>query len=209
MKKNLMFYIFKKINHENSTRASTSDIEKMSSLITAKCNSKIEKLIDILRNTEEGAELIGNLTVTDKCKKNFSLATKFCHYMCINYFDGSERDNYSIYDNVVANNIPKYFEYYKENILKGISLENYLKNLFKNAAIENELSEIIFLTNDDEKKLNIDKYKIKDKDKAEIYTKFYKIYQKLIDDIIDVASEKHKQRISRNGFDHILWYTNK
>lgn len=189
---NLIFHILRKLNQENSTRASIKDIKNMTRKIGEECNYCIEKLFSILENTEEGHNLIGNLTVIEGNNENFSLATKFCHYMCINYFDDSKRrDNYSIYDNIVAKSIPKYFNYFKKELIKKDIKYNEFSNIEKN-TLKKDIKNIT------------DMEKRQDK-----YIEFYKNFQKLIDDIIDVASEKHKQRISRNGFDHILWYTNK
>lgn len=189
---NLIFHILRKLNQENSTRASIKDIKNMTGKIGEECNYCIEKLFSILENTEEGHNLIGNLTVIEGNNENFSLATKFCHYMCINYFDDSKRrDNYSIYDNIVAKSIPKYFNYFKKELIKKDIKYNEFSNIEKD-TLKKDIKKIT------------DMEKRQDK-----YIEFYKNFQKLIDDIIDVASEKHKQRISRNGFDHILWYTNK
>lgn len=186
---NLIFHILRKLNQENSTRASIKDIKNMTRKIGKECNYCIEKLFSILENTEEGHNLIGNLTVIEGSNENFSLATKFCHYTCINYFnDSKRRDNYSIYDNIVAKSIHKYFK--RELIKKDIKY-NEFSNIEKD-TLKNDIKNIT------------DIEKRQDK-----YIEFYKNFQKLIDDIIDVASEKHKQKINRNGFDHILWYTNK
>lgn len=47
--------------------------------------------------------------------------------------------------------------------------------------------------------------KLEEYKKADDKAAYYSAYQKLIEDII----RKGKEPISRNGFDHLLWYTNK
>lgn len=85
-------------------------------------------------------------------RKNISFASKFCHYACFYLFEGQpEQDNYSIFDNVLREVLPKYIAHY---------------------SIE---------------KRNIDDYSE---------------YRKTVDDIIENADAP----ISRNGFDHLLWY---
>ena len=41
------------------------------------------------------------------------------------------------------------------------------------------------------------------------YKKNYQNYQKAIDSIIDAAEKENEERISRNGFDHLVWYYHK
>ena len=45
--------------------------------------------------------------------------------------------------------------------------------------------------------------------KAKNYEKNYKNYQNAIDSIISEAEQQYKERISRNGFDHLIWYYHK
>lgn len=88
--------------------------------------------------------------------KNTSFASKFCHYASFFLFENDElRDNYSIYDNVIASVFPYYMEMY------GV-------------------------------------------DNSEPLTD-YSVYRKVIDSI----RGKTKDKISRNGFDHLLWYYHK
>ena len=44
---------------------------------------------------------------------------------------------------------------------------------------------------------------------TEDYKKDYKKYQNAIDNIISAAEKQYGERISRNGFDHLLWYYHK
>lgn len=92
-------------------------------------------------------------------RKNYSFASKFCHYACFYLFEGqNEQDNFSIYDNIVAKNITKYASHYNINM-------NDYKNIGKD----------------------------------------YSSYIKLVDAIIKASGNQ----ISRNGFDHLLWYFHK
>lgn len=85
-------------------------------------------------------------------RENISFASKFCHFACLNLFEGEEeQDNFSIYDSALVNAIPLYFDYYK---LPERNLRDYPK------------------------------------------------YQAAIMDIILKGTE----RISRNGFDQLIWY---
>ena len=121
------------------------------------------ELLHLLKYPGDNYELVSVLSkptviVPDdkkhKERRNYSFATKFCHYACFYLFEGGvEQDNYSIYDFVVASAIPRYAEFY------GID--------FKSCDIQN-----------------------------------YSEYIGLVDSII-AASGSH---ISRNGFDHLLWY---
>lgn len=87
-----------------------------------------------------------------KSRRNPSFASKFCHYACLHLFEGQpEQDNYSIYDSILKENLPKYLKFYK---VQTPNFNNY-----------------------DE-------------------------YQYAIDEVI----RKSKSNISRNGFDHIIWY---
>ena len=80
--------------------------------------------------------------------------------MCFYLFKGQpEQDNFSIYDNVLAEAIPKYHEKYCGN----------------KVAIKKD----------------------------------YEKYIKYIDEIRKCAKEKHHEEISRNAFDHLLWFNHK
>lgn len=96
-------------------------------------------------------------------KNHFSFATKFCHYLSLIIFEGTEfEDNYSIYDNVLKKSLCKYIKRY----------------------------------------LNLDI-------KEDSYDNDYKKYIEYIDSIRNKAEELYGKKISRNGFDHLLWYYHK
>lgn len=59
-------------------------------------------------------------------RKNYSFATKFCHYACLYMFEGmEEQDNFSIYDSIVAQHISEYAAKYKVQCPKSISSNYY------------------------------------------------------------------------------------
>ena len=89
-----------------------------------------------------------------KARENVSFAAKFCHYFCLNVFeDQPEADNFSIWDNEVADVLPWYLTYW------DIPVPKDLRN--------------------------------------------YKDYSDSIDSL------RRKTGVSRNGFDHLLWYFHK
>jgi hypothetical protein len=96
---------------------------------------------------------IARKTKTPRGRNNPSFASKFCHYACFYLFEGMpEQDNYSIYDKVLKDALPKYINHY-------LKTEN----------------------------INLDDYPI---------------YYNTIGEIIKESGSG----ISRNGFDHLLWY---
>lgn len=96
-------------------------------------------------------------------KNHFSFATKFCHYVSLIMFEGTEfEDNYSIYDNVLKKSLCKYIKRY---LILDIE-----EDLFKND---------------------------------------YKKYIGYIDSIRNKVEALYGKKISRNGFDHLLWYYHK
>jgi hypothetical protein len=127
-----------------------------------------EVLLDNLKNPTKNSkrkyEIIEKISEEVNGNKNFSFATKFCHFMCFYLFKGQpEQDNFSIYDDALVRAIPKYYKKYCD------------------------------------KKLTISK----------IQEKNYNEYIGYIDEIRKCAKEKHHKEISRNAFDHILWFNHK
>lgn len=111
------------------------------------------KLIEILSEKTNPDPANPNM----HARRNYSFATKFCHYTAFYLFeDEVEQDNFSIYDNIVAQNIGKYAKCYEIDNPNDISYN-------------------------------------------------YKSFITLVDAII----KKSGNKISRNGFDHLLWYMNK
>ena len=145
----------------------------------------------------------------DNGKKNFSFATKFCHYLSWNYFDDDNKDMYSIYDRVVSNSLPKYLETYKDNQ----EILDYLEDTRKKLENLNENIVKKYFNNDKTVKENFYKnffsepfYKKSDNEDATVI--FYQIYRNAIDKIREISA-KDGDLISRNAFDHLLWYGNK
>ena len=151
------------INRENSTRLSAGELSELAKRICALSSSEILEYLGKpttkLGPSGEKYYLVSYLrkkTATSKRsgRENYSFATKFCHYACINFFQGkTEADNFPIIDNVVKAVFPKY----AENIVKQIVFDDY------------------------------------------------ETFVKNIDDVLN----HYKQSISRNGFDHLMWYANK
>ena len=123
-------------------------------------------------------------------KNHFSFATKFCRYVCLGLNtkrsdDGTiieindKGDNYYIYDSVIMDNLKDYVEEY-------IGIDNIT---------------------DIEKQVLKDRYfytQINDGNEID-YGKHYRIYF----DLLDKVRNSSKDKISRNAFDHIIWYFNK
>ena len=123
-------------------------------------------LIGILSEETNPKYEAGN---TNPARKNFSFATKFCHYACFYIFENKDveyRDSYSIYDYIVSNALTTYYGF--EDIKPS---EN-------------------------------------DSDDEQFFVEKYRNYQTFIDKIRDDAAKaaKDPNPISRNGFDHLLWY---
>lgn len=151
------------INRENSTRLSAGELSELAKRICALSSSEILEYLGKpttkLGPSGEKYYLVSYLrkkTATGKRsgRENYSFATKFCHYACMNFFkEKPEADNFPIIDNVVKAVFPKY----AENIVKQIVFDDY------------------------------------------------ETFVRNIDEVLD----HYKQRISRNGFDHLMWYANK
>lgn len=152
------------IDSENSTHLTADGVgrKQMSERLMKLDRAK---LVEYLRYPEKEnyklIEILTEKTVPEESKyygrRNFSFATKFCHYACFYLFEGQqEQDNFSIYDSIVVKNLPDYAKYFKTELK-----EDYKSN--------------------------------------------YKVYITTIDAI----RAKGKELISRNGFDHLLWYFHK
>lgn len=172
--KTLIYIILRKVNSENRTRVSLNDIEKISENIA---NIKVIDFIELLKEPANNKgkncnyELIRIIGDNNYDKRYFSFATKFCHFFAFYFFDdGKYRDGFSIYDQVVKDNLKYYYDYY----------------------VKNDPDNLINKPYDGENK---------DIPLVEIYNN----YQHIIDKILDSIPSK----ISRNGFDHIVWYTKK
>ena len=157
--KNLLSKIINTIDSENSTHLN-SDLVGREELLNRLLELNFETLYEYLKYPLESSyELIKILSKPThpkdnkhKGRRNFSFATKFCHYMCFNLFDDDKQDNFPIFDNVINKAI-------KERFHKKFD-----------GRYEN-----------------------------------YDAYVKIIDEII----KENGNEISRNGFDHLVWYVYK
>lgn len=86
-------------------------------------------LIDTLKSKKSGYKLIELLSQRvpkskkepNKGRRNFSFATKFCHYMAFYLFDGKRsQDNFSIYDGIMEKAIRKHAEQLGVDIPKNM-----------------------------------------------------------------------------------------
>ena len=164
------------VDRENSTHLAADSLGPM--VITDRIYLKRHYLIDILKDRKKGFRFIEDLSAktgnsillkdgkTYHPRENYSFATKFCHYACLFFFDNDKervfRDNYSIYDRVVAKALPDY--------LKAYSILKADKRPYKEADFKHASS--------------------------------YALFSELIDCL-------REDKVSRNGFDHLLWYYHK
>lgn len=159
-----VYNVMRAINRENSTRLSESELKELAKRLCALSSSDIleylEKPTFKLGPGEEKYYLVSYLrrkttpNGNRKGRENYSFATKFCHYACINFFQGkTEADNFPIIDNVVKAVFPKY----AKNIVERIVFDDY-----------------------------------------ETFVRH-----------IDKVLAHYNNCISRNGFDHLMWYANK
>lgn len=152
------------IDNENSTHLNS---DKMGREVVKERILRIgrKKLLNYLKKPGKTYKLINMIQTPEyeNEKNHLSFATKFCHYSCIFLFKGDdEEDNFSIYDSVLKNALPKYIKKY---LNKDISEKEYENN--------------------------------------------YPKYIKYIDEIREQAFKMYGEKISRNGFDHLLWYYHK
>lgn len=152
------------VDRTNSTHINADGVGR-EELAQRICKYSKETLLDFLKNPrKENYKLIDILSqqTTPKdskhyARKNYSFASKFCHYAAFYAFENEEeQDNFSIYDSVVAKNIKPYAKYYGLKVSPNIGSD-------------------------------------------------YEAFISLVDAII----EKSGNEISRNGFDHLLWYFHK
>lgn len=94
---------------ENSLRMSDEEIDEISERVI---EIGKEKFKEELANDNKKYELFKKLAEeTKRGNRNFSFASKFCHYASLQVFDDEEhRDAYSIYDALVSKAIPLYAE---------------------------------------------------------------------------------------------------
>ena len=183
--------IIEDINKQNSTHASEEDISVIADRIKRFDKNK-GGLLKFLCNPDEQYSLIMDLSrkvKTDRGERsNFSLATKICQTLCFVINEGNEhQDNFMKFDSVLRENLPKYLRAY------SVSVELVLNNYDKES---NEFKKFKKNKKDNEEEVFLNWLYKKQK---------YSIYMRMINLII----EKSGNRISKNGLDHLIWYTNK
>ncbi len=152
------------VDNENSTHLNSDKIGRKAVEKKILSLSRLE-LKKQLKNENKEYKLINIIQTpqSDGEKSHFSFATKFCHYVSMILFEGTEfEDNYSIYDNVLKKSLCKY-------------IKRYLNLDVSESSFKND----------------------------------YKKYIEYIDNIRNKAEKLYGKKISRNGFDHLLWYYHK
>lgn len=159
------------VDKENSTHINSDGVGREQ--LTDRIFARVVRLKETLSNFDTGVRFIEDVAaITDVSKKNeeekkkpkkeqkhyvartnLSFASKFAHYACLYLFgeDDANRDNFSIYDNVLNKALPIY--------VKKYGLDGYYSNS---------------------------------------YSSYYKCIERII--------EKCGEPLSRNGFDHLVWY---
>ena len=147
---------------------------------TATTVSSIKKLKDrlVMRDDKLIDEIASAvITLTGKGKYNFSFATKFCAYTCI-FADGIQKDNYCIYDGVLAGVLPYYAYLYAEG------------DLYKDLCRKNKSNRIVSKV----ESLYRDKRK-------------YTPYRKTVNGILEgILKQSELEDISYKEFDQLIWY---
>ena len=91
------------INKTNKTRMSDLEMDEIVTHLQIIQNELIKRLYN------RDFCLICEIVNSTPKRKNYSFATKFCHYMCYWLFENKkQQDNYSIYDKVVATILGRY-----------------------------------------------------------------------------------------------------
>lgn len=186
--------IIEDINNQNSTHASKEEIKVLAKKIK-EFNKDSGKLFNFLCEPDKDYSLIKLLSKKIKSNRgmrsNFSLATKICQTLCFVINDGNKyQDNFMKFDSVLRDNLPKYLRAYKitvEQVLNEYDEERNEFSIYKNNKKDKkDREEEIFLN-----------WLYKDQK--------YPIYIRMINLLIEKAGNK----ISKNGLDHLIWYTNK
>lgn len=165
--------------HLNSTKKSNGEEKyekKGRKNVTEKINGMVNK--EELKRLLEDPRSSNYKIINDIAQRNndsdektyYSFATKFCHYVCMHMFKGTEKeDNFASFDKYVSKNLHEYYAYYVGKKIEKIQ---------------------------------------RPKDN---FGEEYKKYIDIIDEIREAAHVKEgdKDKISRNGMDHLLWYFHK
>lgn len=183
--------IIEDINNQNSTHASKEEIKVLAKKIK-EFNKDSGKLFNFLCEPDKDYSLIKLLSEKIKSdrgmRSNFSLATKICQTLCFVINDGNKyQDNFMKFDSVLRENLPKYLRAYKvsvEQVLNKDAEEYKCFNEYKHAKRDNEEGKFLNWLFEKQK---------------------YSIYMRTIEMLLKAS----KNSISKNGLDHLIWYTNK
>lgn len=176
------------LDSENSTHLSSRNGDGGTNgrgIMTGRVLMLLQNMEGFCENLQRGdCSLIQQLACPDDNYngRELAFASKFCHYAAFWLFKGKkEADNYSIYDSIVSNALVDYARKYG---VDGKEIERFEKQLrFYNSK---------------SKKEDWGKFR---------YDEFYAAYRSLIDATRKKASKRNGgDEISRNGFDHLLWY---
>ena len=189
---NTLCSIIEDINKQNSTHASEEEFKVLADKIKEFDEGK-GKLLNFLCEPDNNYSLINKLSkkkikTKNRYRSNFSLATKICQTLCFVINDGNKyQDNFMKFDSVLRDNLPKYLRAYKVSVDQVLNIN-------------------------DKERSEFSKFKKNKKDKEEemllnwLYKEQkYPIYIRMINLLI----EKTGNQISKNGLDHLIWYTNK
>ena len=132
----------KTIDRENSTHLN-ADGQNGRDEISKRIIDSRKYLIQWLRDPKGTdyaiIEMIAKKTQGKNGRKNPSFASKFAHYACFYLFEGTDcQDNFSIYDGILRNALPRYLEEYgiENTIIDGdyFSYQNAIDELRERAA---------------------------------------------------------------------------
>lgn len=171
------------IDVENSAHLNSDGVGSRE--LTDRIVKNESRFCDLVKNDNKDYELIDILSERTTPKdsqhygrENFSFATKFCHYAAFYIFENTNyQDNYSIFDSVISNVL--------SSVYCNIRIGNVIYETKWSAAYE--------------KLKNNKKYNVP-------YSRTYGDYQGLIDSIRKTYAKQTGEEVSRNGFDHLLWY---
>lgn len=114
------------IDIENSTHLN-SDGQGRNAIKNKILKLKRTEFKKLLKDEKKEYKLLNCLQEpnNDGEKRHFSFATKFCHYVSLVIFEGTDfEDNYSIYDNVLKKALCKYIKKYLDETISDETYEN-------------------------------------------------------------------------------------
>lgn len=180
--------IVKLIDKENSTHQNISGKNKGDNRGYEITAEKICKIVNFYKDLENGKpELVNKIAKSIDTRYTYSFASKYCSYMSRYLFN---KDNYSIYDNVINNILPYYAyiyvdEYYIAKKCSNINTVFFNKQNGDYKKYQNLIDRIIEKVN--EKK----HFTISRKDFDYLLWGYYKNSNKS-EDLLDIVRKKYK-----------------